>query len=384
MKTVAIIVAAGNGLRFGSTTPKQYNKLGNTTVIGYVVDRFLNNAKIDKVLVVISKEHEALYKAAVKDHEKLLGFVYGADTRQGSVLAGLERVNEFKFENVLIHDAARPFISDDMMFDAIDGLSSFKAVDIALDITDTIKHKETAETLDRGALYAAQTPQAFNFQTIYSLHKKYKDRSFTDDIALATEDGIKIGRVQGSKMNFKITTQEDLMLANNMLKRADITKVGMGFDVHQIEAASDGVIPICGVNIKCGYKVIAHSDGDVGLHALVDALLGTIGAGDIGEHFPPSDEKWKGCDSLVFLNHAYKLVRAEGGVISNIDITILCETPKVSPHKEEMINKIAQDLEINKKAINVKATTTEKLGFLGRKEGVAANAVVSVRFEELG
>ncbi|MCE2993613.1 MAG: bifunctional 2-C-methyl-D-erythritol 4-phosphate cytidylyltransferase/2-C-methyl-D-erythritol 2,4-cyclodiphosphate synthase [Alphaproteobacteria bacterium] len=384
MKTAAIIVAAGNSIRFGSGIPKQYNKLGSVTVIEHTIQQFLDNRDIDYVLVVISKEHQDLYSKSVKGHKKLLDYVYGGDTRQKSVFAGLKRLAELKVENVLIHDAARPFVTDDIILKTIDALRAVKAVDVAVDITDTIKFKESFELVDRDALYATQTPQAFDFKTIYSLHQQYQSQNFTDDISLAKKAGLEIALVEGYKMNFKITTQDDLIMANNMIAKTYVTKIGMGFDVHEIEASVSGKVPVCGINIECGYKVIAHSDGDVGLHALVDALLGAIGAGDIGHHFPPSDEKWKGCDSLVFLKHAYQLVKAEGGLISNIDITILCETPKVNPHKEEMISKIAQALEINKKTINVKATTTEKLGFLGRKEGIAANAVASVRFEELG
>ncbi len=374
MKNVALIVAGGKGVRVNAPRAKQYLSVNGANILRQSIEKFLNHPEIHAVKVVIAKGHEQDYQDAISGLE-VLPFCYGGETRQESVYNGLNDLKSLNLKNVLIHDAARPFVSTQIISDVIKMLETHKAVDVGVEPKDTIKTAgATVATLDRSKLYCTQTPQGFDFATIIELHNKNVGKQLTDDITLAIEAGHKIGLVQGDYANIKITTPEDL----NM----HITKVGMGFDVHKFDTEAKGnhQVPICGILIPHDYKVLAHSDGDVGIHALMDALLGTAALGDIGEHFPPSDMKWKDADSSKLLEHVDKLIKEKGGKIQNIDLTIICEKPKVLKYKKDMQKKLAQVLEIDENLINIKATTTEKLGFTGRGEGIAAQAVCSVSY----
>jgi 2-C-methyl-D-erythritol 4-phosphate cytidylyltransferase / 2-C-methyl-D-erythritol 2,4-cyclodiphosphate synthase len=369
----ALIVAGGKGQRIGGELPKQYHKIGGKTILEKSIKAFYNNKLVDKVCVVIAKDHEALFKNFADKYKNLI-FCYGGNTRQDSVRLGLKKLAEFSPEKILIHDAARPFVSESIIYNVINELKNSDAVLPAVKVKDTIKvatGMAVKETLPRENLFSAQTPQGFKFDIIHNLHKKYSGMEFTDDVALAEKDGIKVKIVEGEYSNYKITTEDDLKMASQKNIR-----VGNGFDVHQFEDG-DGVI-LCGIKIPYSKKLKGHSDADCTWHALTDAILGAIGLGDIGEHFPDSDSKWKNADSAIFLKHSVDEVKKLGGVINNVDITIICEEPKMKLHKEKMKENTAKVLGIEKNQINIKATTTENLGFLGRKEGLAVLATATI------
>ena len=371
MKNLALIVAAGSGVRFGGEVPKQYQLLNGQTVLEHSVQAFLEHPEIDGVRVVIAAKDKS-YDELKLLHHKLLKPVHGGAERQDSVRLGLESLIEYEPQNVLIHDAARPFICDEIISEALRQLQAHQAVIPVVEISDSVRYQ--GEAIDRKQVKLAQTPQGFDFQTILRAHQQYKgDTKLTDDAQLVENMGVKVEMFQGDLKNIKVTTAGDI-------KRGRLTKVGMGFDVHQFEDG-DGVI-ICGVKIPYDKKLKGHSDADVGLHAIVDALLGAIGEGDIGEHFPPSDERWKNADSMKFLVHTAGLIAEKNGAVGNVDVTIICEEPKLFAYKIAMQNKVAEGLKIPVSLVNVKATTTEKLGFTGRKEGIAAQAIASVVFLE--
>jgi 2-C-methyl-D-erythritol 4-phosphate cytidylyltransferase/2-C-methyl-D-erythritol 2,4-cyclodiphosphate synthase len=359
MKNLALIVAGGSGSRFGGQIPKQYQLLQGKQVLAHTVQAFTNHPDISGVMVVISPEHEQYYNLDVP-------FCHGGKERQDSVRLGLIALEKLKPENVLIHDAARPFVSHQVISNVLAGLKNHEAVIPVISAKDSVRLDGTA--VDRNKLQIVQTPQGFNFKKILHAHQHNSSHwvKLTDDAQVAEVSGMNLFFVEGDEMNRKITTQQDLG-ANSS------PRIGMGFDVHQFEAG-DGVI-ICGVKIAHDKKLKGHSDADVGLHAITDAILGAIGAGDIGDHFPPSDTRWKNADSAQFLKHAASLVNGE---INNIDVTIICEEPKITPHKKAMKERIAEILNISADRVSVKATTTEGLGFTGRREGIAAQAVASI------
>jgi 2-C-methyl-D-erythritol 4-phosphate cytidylyltransferase/2-C-methyl-D-erythritol 2,4-cyclodiphosphate synthase len=373
VKNVVLIVAGGSGSRIGGVVPKQYLNISGKSILRTTVETFLANPQIDSVKVVINKAHEEHYKTAVQGLN-LLPHSLGGDNRQRSVYNGLSDLVNVNPSNVLIHDAARPFVSTQIIDNVIEKLKEYEAVDLGITPKDTIKQIVPSNcTLDRDSLYCTQTPQGFRFKTILNLHEEYKDLEHTDDISLALKANIPVGFVYGEASNIKITTTEDLKMYNT-------ARIGMGFDVHKFDTTEMGNnnIPICGIKIPFDYKVIAHSDGDVGLHALMDSILGAAALDDIGVHFPPSDDKWKDADSCKLLKHANTLLKAKGGIIQNIDITIIAERPRIMGFKDEMKKKISEVLQISQDIINIKATTTEKLGFIGRGEGIAAQAVCSI------
>ncbi|PIR39258.1 MAG: bifunctional 2-C-methyl-D-erythritol 4-phosphate cytidylyltransferase/2-C-methyl-D-erythritol 2,4-cyclodiphosphate synthase [Alphaproteobacteria bacterium CG11_big_fil_rev_8_21_14_0_20_39_49] len=382
LKTYCLIVAAGHGTRTGSTTPKQYMNLHGMPMLRHTVLVFLNNPNIDGVLVVYNPNHKDLYDFAVGDLE-VLAPASGGITRQESVRHGLEALKEYKPHKVLIHDAARPLVSDRIINAVIDAVSENIAVIPAVAVEDTLKKCENGKvtgTIDRTQIIRTQTPQGFIYKEILNCHNEAKGRNFTDDAAIKEYLGENVITVDGSQLNFKITTKEDFERAERIMSMKHKTKVGLGFDVHRFcEPKSEAdKIMLCGVAVEHDKSLEGHSDADVGIHAVVDAILGAISEGDIGEHFPPSDDKYKGVSSDMFLEHACSLVAKKHGVINNIDITIICESPKISKYKKDMEKRIAQIAGIDYTNVNVKATTTEKLGFTGRGEGIAAQAVVSV------
>jgi 2-C-methyl-D-erythritol 4-phosphate cytidylyltransferase/2-C-methyl-D-erythritol 2,4-cyclodiphosphate synthase len=280
---------------------------------------------------------------------------------------------------VLIHDAARPFVSPQIISGVCATLDEHDAAIPAIPVPDTLKLVEQGRitrTLPRDGVFSAQTPQGFRFEAILSAHEAAAGREFTDDAAIAESAGLSVVTVTGSRMNFKLTTQEDFVTAEMLLSARASPRTGSGFDVHRF-CAGDHVW-LCGVRVPHDHGLEGHSDADVGLHALTDAILGAAALGDIGQHFPPTDPRWKGAASHLFLSHAASILRDRGGEISNVDVTIICERPKVSPHREVMARRIAEILAIDIGRVSVKATTTEGLGFTGRREGIAAQATATV------
>ncbi len=376
---VALIVAGGSGLRMNSELPKQYMQIGGKTILERTYKAFANNDNIDKIQIVISENHQDVYEGFLNkltDKDKLLPVCFGGNNRQESVKFGLESLKKYNPERVLIHDSVRPFVSNELIDRIISGLENSKCAVPAIKITDTVKEVEgnkIKRSLYRDDLITVQTPQGFDFEFIYKLHQGFKDKNFSDDTWLAELINEKIMIIEGEKGNYKITTSEDLERARNSMAE---TRVGSGFDVHQFEEGE--FITLCGIKIPFNKKLKGHSDADCAWHALTDALLGAIGEGDIGEHFPDTDAKWKNADSKIFLVKANELLKSRGGKISNIDMTIICEKPKMKDFKEEMKINTAKVLEIETDRINIKATTTEKLGFLGREEGLAVQVMISM------
>jgi 2-C-methyl-D-erythritol 4-phosphate cytidylyltransferase/2-C-methyl-D-erythritol 2,4-cyclodiphosphate synthase len=379
MTTYALIVAAGRGQRLAGDVPKQYRRLGACALLTHTVQCFLNCDGIDGVCVVIHPDDRSLYEAAVRGLG-LLPPVTGGATRQLSVRHGLEALATIDpTARVLVHDAARPFVPRSMILRVLAALESHAAVLPALALADTLKRGRDGAvtgTVPREGLYRAQTPQGFHLGPLLAAHRRLTGTEATDDAAIMELAGERVHLVTGDERAFKVTTNADLVQAEAMLARETETRVGSGFDVHRF-GKGEGVM-LCGVPVPHSRGLVGHSDADVGLHALVDALLGAIGEGDIGQHFPPGDPQWKGAPSSRFLENAAERVAARGGCIRHVDITIICEAPKVGPHREAMIDTIAGLLKIDRSRVSVKATTTEKLGFTGRGEGIAAQAVATV------
>jgi 2-C-methyl-D-erythritol 4-phosphate cytidylyltransferase / 2-C-methyl-D-erythritol 2,4-cyclodiphosphate synthase len=376
----ALVVAAGRGSRFGGNLPKQYLPLGGVSVLRHAVVRLADHPLITNVLVAIRPEDKTLFDNTLGGIN-VLPAVAGGATRQDSVRLGLEVLAAYRPDLVLIHDGARPFPDRQLVDRVIDGLGQAPAAIPCLPLRDTIKRAEDGnirETIDRSTLWRAQTPQGFYFDAILAAHRCAIGRNLPDDAAVAEAAGLVPLVVEGSEENLKVTTPEDLAAAERLIasRQGDI-RVGQGFDVHPF--APGDHLWICGVKIPHGMALAGHSDADVGLHALTDAVLGAIGAGDIGVHFPPGDSRWRGAASDQFLRHAAGLARARGGAVAAVDVTIICERPKISPHRAAMIGRIAAILGIAPDRVSVKATTTEKLGFTGRAEGIAAQAVATIR-----
>jgi 2-C-methyl-D-erythritol 4-phosphate cytidylyltransferase / 2-C-methyl-D-erythritol 2,4-cyclodiphosphate synthase len=352
------------------------------------LNTFGASPEVDALTTVISPEDQALYQAGVSyGIAKLQDPVAGGATRQASVLAGLEALAVSPPDVVLIHDAARPFVSLDVIARVIEALKTSQGAIAALPLTDTLKRASNtgviSETINRDCIWRAQTPQGFHFKAILDAHRKAAaagHSDFTDDAAIAEWAGLKVAIVEDSAANIKLTTAEDVAAANRRLSTSmpDVleTRTATGFDVHSF---TDGDhVWLGGVQIPHTQRLDGHSDADVVLHALTDALLGTIGDGDIGQHFPPSDPQWKGAASHLFLADAARRVKARGGRIINVDVTVLAEAPKIGPHRVAMQAVIGATLGISADRIGIKATTTEGLGFVGRREGIAAMATATV------
>lgn len=390
MTTAALIVAAGRGLRAGlaaGSVPKQYLDLAGVPILRRTLEPFLAHAGIDAVTVVIHPADQSFYDAATAGlGAKLTASVAGGETRQDSVRLGLEALEAKRHDSVLIHDAARPFVSVDVISRVIVGLSRGPAVIAAIPVADTLKHADVdgmvSATLPRDNVWRAQTPQAFRYRRILDAHRRAKSEGvsdFTDDASLAEWAGMRVAIAVGSQANRKITTAEDIAMAErDFLGSATRfeTRCATGFDVHKF---TDGDhVWLGGVKIPHSQRLDGHSDADVVLHALTDALLGTIGDGDIGQHFPPGDPQWRGAASHLFLADAGRRIAARGGRIVNVDVTILAEAPKVGPHRASMQAAIGAVLNLTPDRIGIKATTTEGLGFTGRREGIAAMATATV------
>nr|WP_313526871.1 bifunctional 2-C-methyl-D-erythritol 4-phosphate cytidylyltransferase/2-C-methyl-D-erythritol 2,4-cyclodiphosphate synthase [Shinella sp.] len=388
-----VIVAAGRGERAGSHAegPKQYRRIGGRPVISHTLDLFVNWQPARRIVVVIHPDDAALFEMARENALPAgdrLTVVHGGATRQQSVLAGLEVLAKDEISHVLIQDAVRPFVEPAILERTLAAFShGARAVLPAVAVADTLKRADAngnvAETVSRSGLFAAQTPQSFHFATILEAHRRAAASGrtdFTDDASIAEWAGVRVHLVEGSAGNVKLTLQKDIAMADQRLSHAlpDV-RTGNGYDVHQL-VDGDGVT-LCGLFIPHDQKLSGHSDADVALHALTDALLATCGAGDIGDHFPPSDMQWKGAASRIFLEHAAAIVRANGGTIMNADVSLIAEAPKVGPHREAMRQNLSQFLGISIDRCSVKATTNEKIGFIGRREGIAAIATATVVYK---
>jgi 2-C-methyl-D-erythritol 4-phosphate cytidylyltransferase/2-C-methyl-D-erythritol 2,4-cyclodiphosphate synthase len=382
--TAAVIAAGGRGVRTGVPLPKQYAIIGGQTVLARTLAAFLEHPCIDLVQPVIGSGDEALYAAAVGGATggKLLPPVTGGATRQASVRNGLRALAAHAPDRVLIHDGARPHVTRAVIDRVLGALTAEPAAIAALPLVETLKQAgpggRIVATIERTGLWRAQTPQGFRFADILSAHERALAagrEDMTDDAAVAEWAGLPVTLVHGSEANTKLTSAEDLMLADRQATAVDV-RTGQGFDVHRFTAGDH--VWLCGVSIPHTHALLGHSDADVALHALTDALLGAIGDGDIGQHFPDSDMRWKGAASHLFLAEAARRVSARGGTIGNVDVTLLCEAPKIAPHREAMRRRNAQIQANDSSRVAVKATTTEGLGFTGRREGIAALATATV------
>ncbi|MCW5718608.1 MAG: bifunctional 2-C-methyl-D-erythritol 4-phosphate cytidylyltransferase/2-C-methyl-D-erythritol 2,4-cyclodiphosphate synthase [Bauldia sp.] len=378
----ALVVAAGRGSRAGGPVPKQYQTLAGRAILAHTLQPFLDEPAIDAVAVVIHPDDAGHYHAAVPDHPKLRPPVPGGGERQESVRNGLAGLGAEPTDFVLIHDAVRPFASRALLRGVVEALATEDAILPALPVTDTLKRADSAghveATVPRAGLYGAQTPQGFRFGPIMKAHARAAGSSaaFTDDASIAEWAGVPVRIVPGEAGNVKLTTADDIAMAELRLS-AHETRVGTGYDVHAL-GPGDGVM-LGGVAIPFGQSLVGHSDADVALHALTDSVLGAIADGDIGSHFPPSDPQWRGAASERFLAHAVERLAARRGAIVHLDLTLIAEAPKIGPHRDAMRQRIAAICGIDPGRVAIKATTNEKMGFVGRGEGIAALATATVR-----
>jgi 2-C-methyl-D-erythritol 4-phosphate cytidylyltransferase/2-C-methyl-D-erythritol 2,4-cyclodiphosphate synthase len=385
--TLVLIVAAGRGSRFGGEIPKQYRLLGGVPVLARTLAAFADALPAARLLVTIHPDDSALYEAAVAAlpegvAARLLPWVAGGATRQASVRNGLESVSTGTQKIVLVHDAARPFASSALIVRACGAAREFGAAVPGFSVTDTIKLVDGAgavtATPERATLRAVQTPQAFDYALLLAAHQAAAGLELTDDAAVAEKAGHRVHIFEGDAGNMKITSAGDLEAAERRLSGglSDV-RVGQGYDVHAFEPGDH--VWLGGVAIPHDKKLLGHSDADVLMHAVTDAIFGALADGDIGSHFPPSDPQWKGATSSIFLAYAADRVRARGGMIAHVDATVVAERPKVGPHREAIRAKLAEIMKISVDRVAVKATTSERLGFTGREEGIAALAMATVR-----
>ncbi len=389
-RVAALLVAAGRGLRAGGETPKQYRLLSGRPVLRHALAPFLADEAVSCVMVVIGSGDEAQYRTATEGlaSAKLTAPTIGGATRQDSVRLGLEALSALGFDGiVLVHDAARPFVSSALIGRAILALGSGVAAIPALAVTDTIKRIDAAgavaETPPRDDLVSVQTPQAFRLHSLLDAHRDAfaaGAAGLTDDAALMEWAGVPVATFAGDPMNLKLTRPEDFAAAEQRLAPRLVVRVGTGYDVHAFGVGDH--VWLGGVRIGHDHGVLAHSDGDVALHALTDAILGVLAEGDIGAHFPPSDPQWRGASSDRFLAFAVERVRARGGRIDHLDLTIVCEAPKIGPHREAIRARIAAIAGLRPDQVSIKATTSEQMGFTGRREGLAALATATLRLPD--
>lgn len=380
----AVIVAAGRGERAGKADgPKQYRKIGGEAIIARTLRTFLQHPAISQVVVAVHRDDIEIFRAAAGELASMVLVAAGGATRQASTLAALRALSAHRPDAVLIHDGVRPFADGALIDRVIAGLDAEHGCIPSLPIVETLKQGidgQIVGTIPRDGLYAAQTPQGFPFAPILAAHERatLKEISdFTDDASTAEWAGIPVRLVEGSANNVKLTYQRDIEMASQRLSQGfpDV-RTGNGYDVHAFEPGDH--VTLCSVDIPHPKRLSGHSDADVALHALTDALLATCGAGDIGTHFPPSDPQWRGAASRIFVEHAVRLVKERGGRIANADITLISEAPKVGPHRETMTRALSEMLGISADRVSVKATTNERLGFIGRAEGIAAIATATV------
>ncbi|HEY7811065.1 MAG TPA: bifunctional 2-C-methyl-D-erythritol 4-phosphate cytidylyltransferase/2-C-methyl-D-erythritol 2,4-cyclodiphosphate synthase [Allosphingosinicella sp.] len=379
-KVVALLVAAGSGSRAGGKLPKQYRRVGGKAVLAHALDA-LRHPRVDAVRVVIGAGQEALFAEAVGERPLPPPITGGAE-RQDSVRAGLEAIAaEGGAGAVLIHDAARAFLPGVVIDRLLDALEESAGAVPVLPVVDTLARADSGlgDSVAREGLVRVQTPQAFRFDAILAAHRAWQG-SATDDAQVARAAGVAVLTVDGDPMLEKLTYEGDFHRAEERLRARLVTRTGMGFDVHAFEPG-DGVW-MGGILIPHDRALKGHSDADVVLHAVTDAILGGLGEGDIGQHFPPSDPKWRGAASSLFIEHAREMVEARGGRIDHVDATVICEAPKVGPHRDAMRARLAELLRLPLGRVSIKATTTERLGFTGRGEGIAAQAIATISLPE--
>lgn len=379
MRIAAILVAAGSGSRFGAASPKQFLTLGGRPVIRWAAEALVPHVSL------LQPVGDAAPICAALDGLAHLPPVPGGATRQDSVRAGLEALVAHAPDIVLVHDAARPYIPAGTIADLLEALKLHRGAIPGVPVADTLKRGESgliAATVPRAGLYRAQTPQAFHFDTLLAAHRQPADPAATDDAWLLEQAGHAVALVPGHEENLKLTFAADAARLERLLASTStlIPRVGTGFDVHATKAGRPMIL--CGITIPCDVGLDGHSDADVGIHALCDAIYGALAEGDIGRHFPPTDADWKDADSARFLRHAAERIAARGGRLANADVTLICERPKITPHAPAMRARLADLLGVSIEAISVKATTTERLGFTGRQEGIAAQAAVCVLVPE--
>ncbi|PZX19945.1 2-C-methyl-D-erythritol 2,4-cyclodiphosphate synthase [Palleronia aestuarii] len=374
--TAAVIVAAGRGTRAGPGLPKQWRSLGGRALLAWPLDTFRAHPRIDRVVLVLHPDDMGV-AAGYAAHPDV-DVAEGGETRQASVRAGLEALDAGGADRVLIHDVARPLVDAALIDRVIDALDDAQGAAPALPVVDALWEGDGGKVgaiRDRTGLYRAQTPQGFHLGVILDAHRAHPGGA-SDDVAVAQSAGIGIEIVRGSETNFKITEPEDFARAEAILEHRMDIRTGTGFDVHAFGPGD--FVTLCGIPIPHDRGLLGHSDADVALHALADAIYGALAEGDIGRHFPPSDPQWRGTASHVFLEHAAGLAAQEGLSISNVDLTLICEEPKITPHARDMIERVAHILDLSERRVSVKATTSEGLGFTGRREGIAAMASVTL------
>ncbi len=373
-KIAVVIVAAGRGTRVGGEVPKQWRMLRGQSVAKRSMDAFANHPEIDQLILVL---HPDDIQSDLWPRQPRAEIVNGGDTRKASVLAGLQVLAK-DVDLVLIHDAARPLVSSTIIDRVLDALTNAPAAAPAIAMTDALWHGTdgfVTGNRDRANLYLAQTPQGFHLDQILAAH--IADNSdASDDVEVAQRAGMDVKIVEGEERNLKITTEADFIKAETMLSDTMDIRTGNGFDVHRF-GAGDSVI-LCGVTIAHDRTLQGHSDADVGMHALTDAIYGALADGDIGQHFPPTDPQWRGAASRIFLEDAVARANVRGFSLSNADVTLICEEPKIAPHSRDMAKELAQIMGVSADRISVKATTSERLGFTGRGEGIAASATATL------
>jgi len=371
MRTAVLIVAAGRGHRAGAGLPKQWRPLAGARVADWTLAAFRAHPEISDIVMAIHPDDRALAPEDVR-------LVEGGATRDASVKAGLEALAEDAPELVLIHDVARPCASAALISRVLEALTTHKGAAPALPVTDALWRGESgrvAGTQARDGLFRAQTPQGFHFAAILAAHRAHPGGA-ADDVEVARAAGIDVAIVAGDQANLKITAPEDFARAEKELQGAMDVRLGNGYDVHRF-GEGDHVM-LCGVRVPHGRGLVGHSDADVGMHALTDAIYGALAEGDIGRHFPPSDPQWKGAESHIFLRHAAEMAGARGYRIGNADVTLVCEYPKIGPHAPAMQEELSRIMGLGPGRVSVKATTSERLGFTGREEGIAALATVTL------
>ena len=379
-KAVALIVAAGSGSRMGGDVPKQFRPIAGKAVLAHAVDALISHPAIDAVRVVVGDGQQEMARKALGSRP-VGELIVGGNERADSVRAGL---NDIEADIVLVHDAARPFCRHDVIDRLLGALEHAEGAVPVLPLADTLARagETLGDPVDRQGLVRVQTPQAFHYGSLFEAYEQWNGPSPTDESTVLRAAGREVAVVEGDPMLEKLTTAADWERAEHWQRARLVPRTGMGFDVHAF--SGEGPVMIGGISIPHERGLAGHSDADVVLHAITDALLGTAALGDIGSHFPPSDQQWKGADSCIFLAHAAQLLREAGGTIDFVDCTVICEAPKVGPHRDAMRSRVAEILAIPRGSVSIKATTTERLGFTGRREGIAAQAVASVRMPPSG
>jgi 2-C-methyl-D-erythritol 4-phosphate cytidylyltransferase/2-C-methyl-D-erythritol 2,4-cyclodiphosphate synthase len=388
----AVIVAAGTGSRSGGKIPKQYAEIAGKPVLQHTLDRLVSLNGLQSVVIVIAPEQQDLFETFIHTDSSpvLVAICHGGTERNTSVYNGLKDLPDIKNEDiVIIHDAARPLFDSDDVYRCVQKAHKYMTATLASPVSSSLR-RGSGQYVDRTDLWQVQTPQAFRYDVILKAHDDADlMKKYTDDAAMVQDMGIDVPLVEGTPANIKITYPHDFTWAEMYLatQKKDTkmmeTLSGQGFDVHAFDTSAPGPVTLFGIDVPYEFKLKGHSDADVGLHAITDALLGAIGEGDIGLHFPPSDPQWKDCDSAHFLIKSIEKLHEQGGKLRNIDATLICERPKLGEYRDKMRENVAKLCGIDAKRVNIKATTTEKLGFTGRKEGIAAQAIVNVALPAL-